>query len=313
MRPAGSDGWSEEELAGGRHARRDDRRRGAVNGAHDMGGEHGFGPVVPEVDEPIFHADWEERVLAMVAGVRRGRALEHRHQSRFARENRPPAEYLSLSYYEIWLAGLERLLAEHGSADAASCTAADVPAVLARGGPVEPGTRAGRRVRASATACARATSTRAATRGCRATRAARSASSSACTASTSSRTSNSTGAGEDPQWLYAVAFSRRRAVGPGRRPDARRSASTPSSRTSMPLSEPWEAEVQALGRPAAGLAGRVRQDRLPRAARSAGAGGRRARADVGGRAGGLRAAWDRAAHRTPHGVPIELTDADFQA
>jgi hypothetical protein len=27
----------------------------------------------------------------------------------------------------------------------------------------------------------------------------------------------------------------------------------------------------------------------------------------------LRAAWDRAAHRTPHGVPIELSDADFQA
>lgn len=27
----------------------------------------------------------------------------------------------------------------------------------------------------------------------------------------------------------------------------------------------------------------------------------------------LRAAWDRAAHRTPHGTPIELTDADFQA
>ena len=27
--------------------------------------------------------------------------------------------------------------------------------------------------------------------------------------------------------------------------------------------------------------------------------------------GTLRAAWDRAAHRTPHGTPIELTDADF--
>jgi hypothetical protein len=25
----------------------------------------------------------------------------------------------------------------------------------------------------------------------------------------------------------------------------------------------------------------------------------------------LRSAWDRAAHRTPHGTPIELTDADF--
>ena len=27
--------------------------------------------------------------------------------------------------------------------------------------------------------------------------------------------------------------------------------------------------------------------------------------------GALRAAWDRAAQRTPHGTPIELTDADF--
>jgi len=27
--------------------------------------------------------------------------------------------------------------------------------------------------------------------------------------------------------------------------------------------------------------------------------------------GTLRGAWDRAAHRTPHGTPIELTDADF--
>ena len=29
--------------------------------------------------------------------------------------------------------------------------------------------------------------------------------------------------------------------------------------------------------------------------------------------GTLRVAWDRAAHRTPHGTPIELTDADFEA
>ena len=28
--------------------------------------------------------------------------------------------------------------------------------------------------------------------------------------------------------------------------------------------------------------------------------------------GTLRSAWDRAAHRTPHGTPIELTDADFK-
>ena len=34
--------------------------------------------------------------------------------ARFARENRPPAEYLSKSYYQLWLAGLEQLLVERG-------------------------------------------------------------------------------------------------------------------------------------------------------------------------------------------------------
>ena len=60
--------------------------------------------------------------------------------SRFAREDRPPADYLSKSYYELWLAGLERLLAERGVLErppARTLAAADVPAMLARGGPAE--------------------------------------------------------------------------------------------------------------------------------------------------------------------------------
>ncbi|HKA09741.1 MAG TPA: nitrile hydratase subunit beta, partial [Candidatus Dormibacteraeota bacterium] len=36
-----------------------------MNGVHDMGGMHGFGPVPIEADEPAFHASWEGRVLAM--------------------------------------------------------------------------------------------------------------------------------------------------------------------------------------------------------------------------------------------------------
>ena len=31
-----------------------------MNGAQDMGGQMGFGPVAPEADEPVFHADWDE-------------------------------------------------------------------------------------------------------------------------------------------------------------------------------------------------------------------------------------------------------------
>jgi nitrile hydratase subunit beta len=34
-----------------------------MNGVHDMGGMHGFGPV--ERDEAAFHAEWEERVHAL--------------------------------------------------------------------------------------------------------------------------------------------------------------------------------------------------------------------------------------------------------
>src|SRR5699024_6709070 len=36
-----------------------------MNGPQDLGGRHGFGPVAPEKDEPIFHAPWERRALAV--------------------------------------------------------------------------------------------------------------------------------------------------------------------------------------------------------------------------------------------------------
>ena len=104
-----------------------------MNGAHDMGGTHGFGPVVPEADEPWFHADWERRVFAMVIAAGAG-GKWNIDAGRFAREDRPPAEYLDSTYFEIWLAGLERLLAERGYPERV-LRAEDVPATLARGGP----------------------------------------------------------------------------------------------------------------------------------------------------------------------------------
>ena len=84
-----------------------------MNGAHDMGGVHGFGPVEREAHEPTFHAKWEGRVLALAFAA--GRAGQWNiDMGRFARENRPPADYLLKSYYELWLAGLESMLAERG-------------------------------------------------------------------------------------------------------------------------------------------------------------------------------------------------------
>ena len=36
-----------------------------MNGVHDMGGMHGFGPIVREANEPLFHAAWEARVFGI--------------------------------------------------------------------------------------------------------------------------------------------------------------------------------------------------------------------------------------------------------
>ena len=36
-----------------------------MDGVHDMGGMDGFGKIEVEKNEPVFHAEWEGRVLAM--------------------------------------------------------------------------------------------------------------------------------------------------------------------------------------------------------------------------------------------------------
>ncbi len=81
-----------------------------MNGAHDMGGRMGFGPVRPEINEPVFHAAWEGRffALANLFGEHGGWTLD---EDRHACENRPPQEYLSNSYYETWCLALEKLMA----------------------------------------------------------------------------------------------------------------------------------------------------------------------------------------------------------
>ncbi len=84
-----------------------------MNGVHDMGGMHGFGPVQPERDEPVFHHDWEKKVFALrfASGAMGKWNID---MARHANERMPPAEYLAATYYERWLNGLERLLLERG-------------------------------------------------------------------------------------------------------------------------------------------------------------------------------------------------------
>ena len=84
-----------------------------MNGVHDMGGQQGFGPVLIEKAEPLFHADWESRAMAMTVAM--GASGQWNIDlSRSARESLPPAVYLSSTYYEIWIRGLEKLLLERG-------------------------------------------------------------------------------------------------------------------------------------------------------------------------------------------------------
>src|SRR5438270_5933755 len=91
-----------------------------MNGAHDLGGMHGLGPIdaEPEASEPVFHADWEKRVFAMVRATSAlGRWTGD--MSRHARERQHPVDYLRHTYYENWLAGVLKLLVETGLVTAA--------------------------------------------------------------------------------------------------------------------------------------------------------------------------------------------------
>ena len=80
-----------------------------MNGVHDMGGMHGFGPVVREEDEPVFHAEWEARIFGINALT-----ISNVPAFRFALENLDPVVYLGSSYYERWIPVKEKLLIEEG-------------------------------------------------------------------------------------------------------------------------------------------------------------------------------------------------------
>jgi nitrile hydratase len=83
-----------------------------MNGVHDMGGMHGFGPVTPEANEPVFHAGWEGRIFAIRAQLARfGGNIDAR---RSAIEQIRPDRYLRLSYYERWLDTALSYCAERG-------------------------------------------------------------------------------------------------------------------------------------------------------------------------------------------------------
>lgn len=101
-----------------------------MNGVHDMGGMHGFGPVQLEHPEVRFHAPWERQALGLTlaAGALGQWNID---QSRAARESLPPAVYLGSGYYGIWVLALERLLLQRGLVTADELQALQHPGVVA--------------------------------------------------------------------------------------------------------------------------------------------------------------------------------------
>jgi nitrile hydratase subunit beta len=214
-----------------------------MNGVHDMGGMQGFGKVEPEPNEPVFHAPWEGRVLAM------NRAMGYLGLwtidiGRFSRETLPPHVYLGSSYYGKWELGLEDLCVQHGlvgddelaaghalhPAEPVKRTlaAADAAKILSRGSYERPAPapgkfKAGDRVRTrninppTHTRLPRYTRGRTgiieAIRGCHVF-----------------PDAVATGRGEDPHWLYTVVFDGRELWG---------DAADPTVKVSIDAWEPY--------------------------------------------------------------------------
>jgi nitrile hydratase subunit beta len=192
----------------------------------DLGGRPDFGPVVQDAEDSVFHAAWESRVLALSLAMG-ATGCWNIDMSRAARETLPA--YLELSYYEIWLGGLEVLLvakglltaeelaagrAWHPSTPAVRILTADqVAARLAKGSPTErPSTdparyRLGQRVVTRATPVDHHTRLPAYLRG-------RTGIIERIQGSHVFADSHAQGLGEDPQWLYTVVFEARELWGP---------------------------------------------------------------------------------------------------
>jgi nitrile hydratase len=212
-----------------------------------MGGMMGFGPVVAEKDEPVFHAPWEQRAFALTLamGVPGGWNID---QSRFARESLHPAQYLAKSYYEIWIAGLEKLMAERGLVAPDEIEAGKslhppkpvarileggkVATALARGGPTQRDAVAPQRFQVGQRVRARNINPTGHTRLPRYVRG-RVGTITHVHGAHVLPDSNASGLGESPEWLYTVRFQARELWG---------EAADPTVSTSV---DAWESYLEA--------------------------------------------------------------------
>ncbi|WP_373503585.1 nitrile hydratase subunit beta [Aestuariivirga sp.] len=194
-----------------------------MNGPHDMGGFTGFGPVIPEAGEPVWHHDWEPRAFALVLAMGMTGSWNI-DMARHARERQPAMTYWRSSYYEMRHYALILQLVELGLITAMEeeqgkmvvppkpvkrvPTAAMIPGILASGGPANrPSNRAagfitGAKVRARNINPSGHTRLPRYARG-------KLGEVIAVHGTHVFPDSNAHGKGEDPQWLYTVRFTAR--------------------------------------------------------------------------------------------------------
>jgi nitrile hydratase len=187
----------------------------------DLGGRAGHGPVTPEAEGTIFHAPWEPRAFALALAMG-ATGVWNLDMARAARETLP--DYAQLTYYQIWLGALQKLLVErgllhpdeiaNGQARAPAVAlprrlaAADVAAVLAKGAPTARAAttparfEVGQKVRARDATVAHHTRLPGYVRG-------RQGSVERVLGVHVFADAHAQGLGEQPQWLYTVVFEGR--------------------------------------------------------------------------------------------------------
>jgi nitrile hydratase beta subunit len=185
----------------------------------DLGGRPNAQRVLPEPEGELFHADWEPRALAVTLAMG-ATGSWNIDMSRAARETLP--NYASLSYYQVWIAALEKLLAERQLAlpdelaaghalhppkpVARVLNAADVAAALAKGSPTERPSAAPARFQPGDRVCTRSGQVDHHTRLPGYARGKQGVIERVHGAHVFAD-SHAQGLGEQPQWLYRVAFS----------------------------------------------------------------------------------------------------------
>jgi nitrile hydratase beta subunit len=187
----------------------------------DFGGQLSYGRIIPEPEGELFHASWEPQAFALTLAMGATGAWNI-DMSRSARETLP--EYRALSYYQSWIRGLEKLLMERGLVAAEEIAAArmlypprsvprvlraaDVTVSLAKGSPTQRTTAAparfetGDRVRTRSAGVDHHTRLPGYARG-RVGRIER------IHGPHIFPDAHAQGQGEQPQWLYTVAFTGR--------------------------------------------------------------------------------------------------------